>query len=78
MIFANCVKCDELILYGYEAGDEPCGKGVYDRVICEKCGTPNFIERVSMDGEVLSEEELKEKYSVDDISKHRVVVGEKA
>ncbi len=59
MIFTSCVNCDEAIVYPYEAGDDPCGLGVFDRVVCKKCKTPNFIERTSFGGSTLSEKEFK-------------------
>lgn len=36
MIFTECTKCNETIIYPYEAGNEPVG--VFAEVICEKCG----------------------------------------
>lgn len=56
MIFTACTRCDEPILYPYEAGEEPYGN-VYDRVVCEKCGAANYIQRVSFGGETISEAE---------------------
>jgi len=58
MIFTECVKCNKPIVYPYEAGDEPFGN-VYDRVICEECGEPNYIQRISFCGETINEEEAK-------------------
>lgn len=66
MIFTECTKCDESIMYPYEAGDEPCGKGHYGLAICEKCGQRNCVERVSFDGETISEEELFERGGTSD------------
>jgi len=60
MIFTECVKCNETIIYPYEAGDKPCGD-VFDRVLCEKCGEPNYIQRTSFDGETLDEAEAKKR-----------------
>ncbi len=60
MIFTECVKCGEVIVYPYEAGDKPYGN-VFDRVICEKCGTPNYIQRISFNGETISEEEAQKR-----------------
>lgn len=56
MIITKCTKCDETIIYPYEAGEEPYGN-VYDKHVCEKCGAISYIQRISFDGETLSEEE---------------------
>jgi hypothetical protein len=55
MIITECTSCGESIWYPYEAGEEPCGPDVYDRQPCEHCGAINFIQRVSIGGETLSE-----------------------
>ena len=60
MIFTECTKCDEPIIYPYEAGDDPCGRGNYGLAIC-KCGQRNCVERVSIGGETISEEDLFDK-----------------
>lgn len=58
MIFTECPKCHEPFVYGYEAGEEPCGKGVFGLHVCDKCGQRCCVERVSSDGETITEEEL--------------------
>jgi hypothetical protein len=58
VIIAECLTCEAPIWYGYEAGDEPCGVGVYGRHTCEKCGARNYIERVSFGGRVMTEAEM--------------------
>jgi hypothetical protein len=57
MIFTECTKCSEVIIYPYEAGDEPIG--AFAEVICEKCGAKNYIERISFGGQTYSEEDFK-------------------
>lgn len=58
MIITECPKCNEPIFYPYEAAEEPYGKGVFDRQKCEKCGTYNYIERISFDGETINEDDM--------------------
>lgn len=54
MIFTACCSCDEPLLYPYEAGDEPCGSGVYGLAVCESCGKDNYVERVSIGGQTVA------------------------
>lgn len=63
MIFTECVneKCNEPFVYHYEAGEEPFGRGVFGRHICEKCGTENFVMRISFDGETIDREEFEKR-----------------
>lgn len=60
MIITNCTYCEEVIMYPYEAGDEPVG--AFDKQECEACGKNNFIQRISFDGVTLLEEDFWEQY----------------
>lgn len=60
MIFTECTSCNKTIVYPYESGDEPFGD-VFDKQPCENCGVFNYIQRVSIGGETLSEEEAKKR-----------------
>lgn len=60
MIFTECVKCDNGLILGYEAGDP--GTGGYSIVTCEQCGQKNAIHLVCFDGETMSFEDFEEKF----------------
>lgn len=57
MIFFDCVNCNYPGLCYYEAAQSPCGYGVYQKIVCESCRAPNYVERISFGGVTLSEAE---------------------
>lgn len=62
MIFTECPKCGESLIYPYEAGDKPCGKGNYGGIICPGCKSEVLVERVSIDGETWIKEDLEKEH----------------
>jgi len=60
MIITQCCNCGNEFVCGYESGD--VGSGNFQRVDCEKCDTPNFVELTSVNGETLSEKEFYKRY----------------
>lgn len=59
MIFTACRTCDTQLVVPYEAG-EP-GAGMFDRVVCQRCWSANFVQLLSFGGVTLTTDEAKER-----------------
>ena len=58
MLIANCInpECDGAITSMYETGQEPVG--AFEKVLCNDCGTVQYLECITIAGRVLSEAEF--------------------
>lgn len=59
MIFTECTQCAAPIFVNYEAGER--GAGMFERIVCDACGAPSFVQLVSIGGVTLSEAEAVRK-----------------
>jgi hypothetical protein len=60
MIITECGYCNEPYFYPYEAGDDPCGRGVFGKWTCDKCGKNNYTERTAFNGLTYPEDKFLE------------------